>query len=59
MKLWLTTNINLDEMKMKLPIISSIFSSWAKINENVVVFATVVHGSLDTMWDLIQLELQL
>jgi hypothetical protein len=48
-------------MKMKLPIISSIFSSWAKIDENVIVFATcnVIYGSLDTMWDLIQLELQL
>jgi len=48
-------------MKMKLPIISSIFNSWAKIDENVIVSMThnVVHGSLDTMWDLIQLELQL
>ncbi len=49
------------KMKMKLPIISSIFNSRAKIDENVIVSMThnVVHGSLDTMWDLIQHELQL
>ncbi len=46
-------------MKLKNAFISSIFSVWAKINKNLVVFMThvVVHGPLDTTWHFIQLEL--
>jgi hypothetical protein len=34
---------------------------WAKMDENVLVFAThnVVHGPLDITWHFTQLELQL
>ncbi len=34
---------------------------WAKMDENVLVFAThdVVHGPLDITWQFTQLELQL
>jgi len=47
-------------MKMKSAFILSIFSGWAKEDENVLVFAShdVVHGPQDTMWHFIfELEL--
>jgi len=36
---------------MKNTFISSIFNDWAKINKNVIFFATndMVHGTLDTV----------
>jgi hypothetical protein len=43
---------------MKSACISSNYSGWGKIDENVIfVIDDVVHGPLDTMWHLIQLEL--
>jgi hypothetical protein len=49
-------------MKLKSAFISSIFSGWEKINENIIGFAIqcdVIYGPLNTTWCSIQLELQL
>jgi hypothetical protein len=53
------TNIGLNENEDEKCIYIIIFNRWVKIDENIVVFVThdAIHGPLDTMWHLIQLEL--
>ncbi len=60
MQLRLMINIGFNENEDEnYTYISFIFNGWTKINENVISFTThdVLHGPLDTMWHLIQLEL--
>ncbi len=61
MQLWLAINIGLDENEAKKCTYIFLFSGWARIDENVVVFVThdVIHGPLNTTWHFFQRELQL
>jgi hypothetical protein len=60
MQLRLMINIGFDENEDEnYTYISFIFNGWTQKNENVIIFTThdVVHGPLDIMWHLNQLEL--
>jgi hypothetical protein len=54
-------NIGLDENEDEKCTYIFLFSAWARIDENVVVFVThdVIHGPLNTTKHFVQLELQL